>query len=70
MKQEGKPTQGMGKRLVAALSALAMLVSLSPVALAEETAVLAESTAQVQQVDDPSAESDGPGADESDTTGT
>lgn len=58
MKQEGKPTQGMGKRLVAALSALAMLISLSPVALAEETAVLDESTAQVQQVDDPSAESD------------
>ena len=70
MKQEGKPTQGMGKRLVAALSTLAMLVSLSPVALAEETAVLDESTAQVQQVDDPSSESDGPGAEVSDETRT
>lgn len=70
MKQEGKPTQGMGKRLVAALSTLAMLVSLSPVALAEETAVLDESAAQVQQVDDPSSESDGPGAEVSDETRT
>ena len=53
MKQEGKSTRGMGKRLVAALSALAMMLSMSPAVLAEEAGVPDTPTAQVQQTETP-----------------